>query len=164
MRSALKSEGQAAGGRRTFVHERRRGSDRRALTWRTFVQGSVTPRRRGGRRTHETPLIDWHEPHLMFLAVTILLLSVADAFLTLTLIARGATEANPLLAVVLAHYPRAFAAVKMTFTGVGVTFLVVMSRVRVFRLIRISAIMNWCLLAYVALIGYEAWLLHQTTM
>jgi len=145
--------------------ERRRQTDRRTVTWRTFVQGSLTPRRRNGRRGDEAEaLIDWHEPHLMFLAVGILLLSTADAFLTITLIARGAEEANPLLAVILEHYPRAFAAVKMGLTCVGVVVLVAASRARLFRVIRISTIIHWCMLGYVALIVYEAWLLRATTM
>jgi len=143
--------------------ERRRRGDRRSVSWRTFVQGSLTPRRRGGRRDDEAEaLVDWHEPHLMFLAVAILLLSTADAFLTITLIARGAEEANPLLAFVLEHYPRAFASVKMALTSLGVVVLVAASRARVFRVIRISAVIHWCMLGYVALIFYEAWLLRAT--
>jgi hypothetical protein len=54
--------------------------------------------------------IDWHEPYLLFLAMTILLLSVADAFLTITLIMGGAQEANPLLAFILDEHPEWFAA------------------------------------------------------
>lgn len=143
--------------------ERRHGGDRRSVSWRTFVQGSFTPRRRTGRRASEAQaLIDWHEPHLLFLAIMILLLSVADAFLTLTLIARGASEANPFLALILERYPEMFASIKMGLTGIGVVMLVAMSRMHVFRVIRISAIIHWCMLVYVALIGYEAWLLKLT--
>lgn len=141
--------------------ERRRPSDRRRLGWRTFVQGSLTPRRRANRREEDGhTLIDWHEPYLFFLAVTILLLSVADAFLTLTLLAHGATEANPLLAFVLERFPKAFAAVKMTLTGVSIVLLVALARMKVFRVIRVSQIIHWCMLAYVALIIYEAWLIR----
>jgi hypothetical protein len=137
--------------------ERRQRPDRRRLTWRTFVQGSLTPRRRGNRRSAEGhSLIDWHEPHLLFLAIMILLLSVTDAFLTLTLLARGATEANPLLALVLEHFPQYFAAVKMSLTGIGIVVLVALARARVFRVVRISLIIHWCMLGYLALILYEA--------
>ena len=82
------------------VIERCAVSDRRRLSLRTFVQSGLTPRRRGGRRDGEHEhLIDWHEPDLLFLALAILLLSVTDAFFTLTLMTRGAEEANPLLAL-----------------------------------------------------------------
>jgi hypothetical protein len=142
--------------------ERRIGRDRRQLDIRSFVQGSLTPRRRGNRRgTESRAVIDWHEPHLLFLSIMILLLSVTDAFLTVTLLARGAHEANPFMALILDRYPALFAAVKMGLTGVGVVVLVAMAQARVFRVIRISAIIHWCMLGYVLLISYEAWLLRQ---
>ena len=145
-----------------LIAERRLGVDRRRLTLRTFVHGGLTPRRRGARRTHERDLlIDWHEPHLLFLSLTILLLSIADAFLTLTLLTIGAREANPFLAFVLAAHPKLFAALKMGLTGTGVLVMVAMARARIFRLIRVSTIMHWVLLAYVVLIGYEWWLLRS---
>ena len=140
--------------------DRRQRADRRNLSWRTFVHGSIQPRRRGHRRRGEADsLVDWHEPHLLFLAVAILLLSVTDAFLTLTLLARGAEEANPVMAFLLEETPRLFATVKLALTGAGIVVLVALARARVFRVIRISNIMHWCLIGYLALIVYEAWLL-----
>jgi hypothetical protein len=127
----------------------------------SFLRGGLTPRRRGGRRADEQHLpIDWHEPYLLALSVTILLLSVADAFLTLTLIMGGATEANPLLAFVLRDHPHLFAIVKMTLTGLGVLVLVALARTRVFRIMRAGVVLQGVFVAYVALIGYEWWLLH----
>jgi Domain of unknown function (DUF5658) len=141
--------------------DRRLAPDRRQTTLRTFVQGGLTPRRRGGRRSHERDaLIDWHEPHLLFLALAILLLSVADAFLTLTLITEGANEANPILAFVLDGHPKFFATLKIGLTGTGILVLVALARARVFRIVRVGTVMHWLLLAYVALIGYEWWLLR----
>lgn len=140
----------------------RRHNDRRRLGWRTFLQGSVTPRRRANRRGDGAEgLLDWHEPHLLFLAIMILLMSVVDAFLTLTLINGGAEEANPIMAYLLERTPRLFAAAKMALTGGGIIVLVALARARVFRVIRISAIIHWCMLGYVVLLIYEAWLLRQ---
>jgi hypothetical protein len=140
----------------------RRRIDRRALSWRTVLQGSINPRRRDNRRDDEHEgLLDWHEPHLMFLAVTILLLSVADAFLTLKLISHGASEANPVMAYLLRETPSLFATVKMALTGAGLVVLVALARTRVFRVIRISIIIHWCMLGYLLLIAYEAWLLNR---
>jgi hypothetical protein len=104
--------------------------------------------------------IDWHEPYLLFLALTILLLSVADAFLTITLIMGGAQEANPLLAYVLRDRPEWFAAIKMGLTGGGVLVLVAMARSRLFRVMRVGSILQGLFVAYVALIAYEWWLLR----
>jgi hypothetical protein len=142
--------------------ERRVSRDRRRMSWRTFLQGGLTPRRRGGRRDddHEE-LVDWHEPHLLFLSLTILLLSVADAFFTLTLLTLGAAEANPFLRFILEEHPKLFAIVKMGFTGGGVLVLVAVARTRVFSVIRVSTIMHWLLLGYAALIFYE-WSLLNT--
>jgi hypothetical protein len=142
--------------------DRRKTPDRRQMSLRTFIQGGLNPRRRRGRRQSDAHfLVDWHEPHLLFLAVAILLLSVADAFMTLTLLTRGAVEANPFLDYVLRSHPEIFAAAKMALTGFGVLVLVALGRARVFRIIRVSAIMHWFMLGYAALIGYEWWLLHS---
>jgi Domain of unknown function (DUF5658) len=141
--------------------ERRSGYDRRALSLRTFFQGGLTPRRRSSRRHGEGhALVDWHEPHLLLLSVMILLLSVTDAFLTLTLMTHGATEANPLLAYVLTFFPELFAGVKLFLTGASILVLVALARARVFRIIRVTAIMHSCLAFYLALICYEWWMLR----
>lgn len=146
-----------------MIPDRRHGYDRRRLTLGTFIRGGLTPRRRASRRdTESNALVDWHEPHLLFLSIMILLLSVTDAFLTLTLLTRGAHEANPFLAFLLDRHPEMFASVKMALTGAGVLVLVAMARATVFRIIRVSTIMHCCLGAYVALIAYEWWLLGKT--
>ena len=139
----------------------RRIDDRRRLTLRTFFQSGLTPRRRGGRRSedHES-LVDWHEPELLFLALSILLLSVTDAFFTLTLLTNGANEANPIIEYVLVNHPGYFAAIKMILTGGGVLILVAMARARVFRVVRVKHILQCFLAAYVVLICYEVWMLR----
>jgi hypothetical protein len=144
-----------------FVERRALGADRRRTTLRSFVQGGFTPRRRSGRRAGEHHLpIDWHEPYLLFLSVTILLLSVLDAFLTVTLLTVGATEANPVMAFVLNEHPHLFALVKMAFTSVGVLVLVAVARARLFRVMKVGAVLQGLFVAYVALIAYEWWLLR----
>lgn len=142
--------------------DRRQGSDRRRTSLGTFVRGSLTPRRRSGRRVGEHHLpIDWHEPWLLFVSLMILLSSVADAFLTLTLIMNGATEVNPFMAVVLRDYPELFAVVKMGLTSAGVLVLVAVARARLFRVMRVGAVLQGFFVAYVALIAYEWWLLRE---
>jgi hypothetical protein len=141
--------------------ERRMGPDRRRTTLGTFLRGGVTPRRRSGRRAGEQHLpIDWHEPYLLFLSVMILLLSVVDAFLTVTLITGGAQEVNPLLEFILRVRPELFAAIKMGLTGAGVLVLVAVARARLFRVMRVGMVLQGIFVAYVALIAYEWWLLR----
>jgi hypothetical protein len=145
-----------------MLRERRySGDDRRRTTLRTFLQSGFTPRRRGGRRAGEQYLpIDWHEPYLLFLALTILLLNVADAFLTLTLLTIGAREANPIIAFVLEQHPKLFAVTKIGLTSVGVLVLVAVARARIFNVMRAGTLLHGVLVGYAALIAYEWWLLR----
>ena len=141
--------------------ERRDVGDRRQFTLWTIIQGSLTPRRRAGRRDDEHEgLIDWHEPDLLFLALTIVLLSVTDAFFTLTLLTNGAVEANPILAYILDNFPGYFAVLKMTLTGIGVLVLVALARARVFKIVRVRTVLQGFFAGYVLLVGYELWLLR----
>jgi len=143
------------------VERRHRGPERRHLTLHSFLKGGISPRRRGGRRADEQHLpIDWHEPYLLFLSMMILLLSVADAFLTITLIMAGAQEVNPLLAFVLDEHPELFAVLKMGLTGSGVLVLVAVARARLFQIMRVGLLLQCVFVAYVALIAYEWWLLR----
>lgn len=104
--------------------------------------------------------IDWHEPYLLFLSLMILLLSVADAFLTITLIMAGAEEANPFLEFILRDHPELFAVLKMGLTGSGVLVLVAVARARLFRVLRVGVVLQGVFVAYVALIAYEWWLIR----
>jgi hypothetical protein len=147
----------------TAESNRRQGWERRRTTWRTFALGAVHARRRDGRRGEDAHhFVDWHEAYLLVPVVSILLLSVADAFLTLKLLSLGGSEINPIMAWLLETNMHWFAAVKMTLTGLGVLVLVAVGRARVFRLVRVVNILHWFFAAYVALIGYEWLLLNQT--
>lgn len=134
-------------------------TDRRALTLRTLIASGFSPRRRGGRRATDKELpVDFHEPRLLVPAIAMLLLSIADGFLTVMLMTDGAEEANPLLAFVLHEHPRLFAAVKMGLTGLGALLLVALARARVFRLVPVSLCLYGLVAAYFALVAYETWL------
>jgi hypothetical protein len=145
-----------------FVERRISETDRRALTWRTFLASGFKPRRRGGRRAgdHAAP-VDFHEPDLLVLATVMLVSSVCDAFLTVRLMAGGAFETNPLLAFVLSEHPRLFALTKMTLTGIGVVLLVALARAKVFKLVRAKLFFQLLVAAYVLLVAYEAWLVRS---
>ena len=134
------------------------------MTLRTLLASGFSPRRRTGRRAgdHESP-VDFHDPRLLVPVIAILLLSIADAFLTVTLINHGAYEANPLLAFVLEAHPRSFAVVKMGLTSIGAVVLVLLARARVFKLVRASQFLYGLAALYFALIGYEAWLVASFT-
>jgi hypothetical protein len=140
--------------------ERRERVERREFTLGTILRGSVRARRRGDRRNDDLYHVDWHEPDLLLISVTIVLLSVIDAFFTVTLLRHGATEVNPFMKFLLDEHPGLFALVKLGLTGGGVLVLVAMARAHLFRVVRVKTVLHWCLLSYVALFGYEMWLLR----
>ena len=89
------------------------------------------------------------------MSIGILLLSVADAFLTVTLLAGGAVEVNPIMAAVVYQSVALFAAVKMAMTGIGVMLMVMLARYRLMRVLRVDVVMYALLIGYLVLLKYE---------
>ena len=139
-----------------FASERR-VDDRRRFTWRTVALGFARPRRRMTRRAADfgVDFVDWHHPWLFFLAVGTMLLSCADAFLTLILISGGMIEANPVMAAAMNVSTGWFVASKMALTGTGILMLVALSRTRFLNLIRTGLILTCFFSFYCCLICYE---------
>ncbi len=129
---------------------------------RSLLVGNVNPRRRGPRRARDGSIAatDWHEPRWLAVALVILLLSVADALLTLTLVQHGALEANPIMAAFLSRDADHFVAVKIGLTAGGVVLLTLVAKVRAFGRLPVSVILYTVLTAYAGLIAYEVWLLR----
>lgn len=139
--------------------DRREIRQRRRRTWYSLLFGNFKPRRRHPRRFDESHFaaVDWHDRRWLFVASAILLLSALDAVLTLGLLERGATEANPLMALLVADHEH-FAAWKLGLTGMGVVMLTLVARLRAFGRLPVSLILYAVLVLYGALIGYECWL------
>jgi uncharacterized protein DUF5658 len=142
--------------------DRRRPADRRNRTLRALIHGSFRPRRKGARRDGEHGLAttDWHHPQWLAVAMLTLLMCVADALLTITLLQRGAYEANPLMELLVHDSPLAFALVKFSLTAGGIVVLILLARARLFGRISVALVLYGVLFAYAALIGYEVWLLN----
>jgi stage V sporulation protein SpoVS len=155
----------SAGGMAAAAPDERRGRpDRRKRVWWSVFYGSFKPRRRQPpRRLDESRYhsLDWHSSHLLAVSIGILLLSVADAFMTVTLLAGGAIEVNPIMAAVIEQSAAVFAVVKMVLTGAGVMLLVVLARYRFMRLVRVDMAMYVLLAGYLALLSYEFWMLKD---
>lgn len=98
------------------------------------------------------------------MSLLILLLSCADAFLTLTLIHLGASELNPIMEpLVLGTSARSFALCKLCLTAAGVITLTLLARMRAFGRLPIGWLLYGALGVYVVLIVYEIWLLKRMT-
>ena len=145
-----------------LARERRARFERRRRVWWSVCYGSFNPRRRTpSRRLDDSRFrsLDWYDAHLLAAAIGIVLLSVVDAFLTLTLLQSGADEVNPVMAALVYRSTAAFAALKMAMTSVSVVMLVFLARYRFMRVIRVQAVMYLVLIAYAGLISYEVWML-----
>jgi len=143
-------------------HERRDRAERRHRVWWSALYGSFNPRRRSSpRRLGDSSFhaLDWHSPHLLAVALGIVLLSVVDAFLTLALLQGGAIEVNPIMAVLIYRSVAMFATLKMGMTGAGVILMVFLAHYRFMRLLRVEWALYGVLLGYAGLIGYEIWML-----
>jgi Domain of unknown function (DUF5658) len=112
---------------------------------------------------HNLPVVDWHESHLLAIAICILLLSCADAFLTLNLLFVGAEEVNPFMAALVYHNIAVFTGVKMGLTGAGVVLLVALSRLRLFGGIKVVQALYATLVIYVILVLYELMMFASLT-
>lgn len=137
--------------------ERRAADERREFTWRTVFFGFTRSRRHSPRRGKDSGVIflDWHHPWLFFLAVGIMLLSCADAFLTLTLMQHGMIEANPVMAAMIGKSTATFAASKMLMTGVGILAIVYLAKARFLNRFRCGLILTVAFSGYACLVCFE---------
>jgi hypothetical protein len=115
--------------------DRRNAPDRRKRTLYSLFYGSFKPRRRNARRVDARSLrdLDWHHPQWLAVAILIVLLSCLDAGLTLTLIAHGAYEVNPIMAPIVGGSALVFTLVKVGLTAGGVVLLILAARMRAAR-------------------------------
>ena len=143
--------------------DRRLRTERRRLTLWSVLYGGFRPRRRHARRSFETglPILDWHESHLLVVSIAILLLCVADAWLTVMLIMAGGSELNPLMDKLLSVDVMLFHAAKIALTGFGIAVLVLLSKRRLFGRIRVVQSLYAVLVAYILLVTYELFILSS---
>jgi len=139
------------------VAERRAADQRREFTWRTVFFGFTRSRRHSPRRGEDSGVIflDWHHPWLFFLAVGIMLLSCADAFLTLSLMQHGMIEANPVMAGMLDQGGAAFAVSKVVMTGTSILILVFLAKARFMNRFRTGLFLTFFFSVYCCLVCYE---------
>jgi hypothetical protein len=142
--------------------ERRAQEDRRLHSLRTLTYCFAQPgRRRTARRAGDNYYLDWYDPRLVFAGVGIMLLSTADASLTLMLMSHGANEVNALMAQMMEISIPLFAVVKMAITGAGVLFLLTHAHFHILKLTTGRQAIYAVLGIYTMLISYELFLLAR---
>ena len=144
--------------------DRRQGPDRRRHTWRTVtycgLHGRGRPRH--ARRYDSNYYLDHYDQRLVFTGVLVLLMSCVDAMLTLTLLKRGAFEANYLMVQLLSIGEEAFVVTKITITAACVLFLLMHAHFRVLRITNGKRMLHFAAGVYGLLIGWEFLLLGIT--
>ena len=144
------------------MSERRLGNDRRIqeipFSRRLFFRGMRTSVRRVDERDRIV-IFDRYRPSLVFLALTVMGLSLLDAVLTLTLIAQGAQELNPVMRYYLTHGPRVFLLVKYGMTALSVLIIVVAYETITTRYRLCAGILPICAATFGGVVIWELYLL-----
>lgn len=137
--------------------EQRVDDDRRKFSWRTVFFGFTRSRRHNHRRTvdEEVIFLDWHHPWLFFLATGTMLLSCADAFLTLQLIDLGMIEANPVMQAVMEQSTALFTSTKLALTAFGILVLVFLAKSHFLNRLRTGIFLTVFFSFYACLVCYE---------
>jgi len=139
------------------VLEQRSSAERRQFSWRTVLYGFALSRRHVHRREVDDEIIflDWHHPWLFFLATGTMLLSCADAFLTLQLINLGMIEANPVMHAVMSQSTLLFTSTKLAMTAFGILVLVFLAKVHFMNRFRTGLFLTTFFSFYACLVCYE---------
>ena len=147
----------------TVIADQRTELDRRQFSWRTVAYGFLRSRRHVHRRVSDEEVIflDWHHPWLFFLATGTMLLSCADAFLTLILLSKGAVELNIFMDILIQKDIQLFTIVKMAVTGTALIVLVMHFNFRVYRIIAVRYVIYAFVPLYMLLVAHEINLLYR---
>jgi hypothetical protein len=121
-------------------------------------------RRRNARRKadkHDYVLVDQYSSRLLIPIVLVLVLSLADGFLTLYLIEHGAEEQNPVMDLLLRWGPWEFILIKFLLTCFGIICLCISGNMYI-RPLGLPVKMLFPVLAilFSAVIGWQLFLIH----
>ena len=116
-------------------------------------------RRRQARREGHNYYLDWYDPALVFTGLAVLLMSSLDALFTLTLLSKGAYEANYFMAQLLELSIEVFVWSKVAITVAGVMFLLMHANFQVLGITSGKRMLQFMVPVYGLLIVYELVLL-----
>ena len=148
----------------TAIADRREMFDRRVHSWRTLTYCGLKGRgrRRYARRDDFNYYLDWYDPRLVFTGIAILVMSCLDAAFTLTLLDKGAYEANYFMARLMSASDELFVSVKLACTAFGIIFLMMHAHFQIWRITSGKRLLQTAVAMYGLLIGYELVLLAAT--
>lgn len=136
--------------------DRRVLPDRRERHVGAFLYQFTHQRRRHDRRCVASACyVDIHEPLLLLITLTALLLCIIDSYNTLLLLDLGGVEINPLMRELLDRDATLFFGVKYFITAFCLMILVVHKRFLVFKVVSGYHIIVAVIFGYTILIGYQ---------
>ena len=149
----------------TIVLSNRSGKDRRnrsGFNIRSFLFGGKRKTIRREEDKQRIFYLDHYSSWLFIIIVSILILCVIDAFLTLFLLNHGAYETNPVMAFFLKFGPLTFFISKYLLTTIPVICLL-MFRNTVVRVIKLSArsVLYVIVVIHLAVVGWELYLISN---
>ena len=151
-----------------FNLDRRSGRDRRSGKRFQFVKQLITGKRANARRSSDQNRVvyfDRYKPNLFRVTVAILVLSVADAILTVNLIGLGAIEINPVMDYYLTLGPHTFLAVKYVLTSLSVFILVIYSNSTLKNgRFPIRSFFPWIITALASVVVWEIYLMIKVAL
>ncbi len=141
--------------------ERRQQAERRVYTLTSMYRCLVSPRRTCGRRASDRrfAVLDTFDAGVVTLVILLTVFSILDAAFTLTLIARGGEELNPVMNYFLTLGTLPFMLAKMLLTTIPGLVLVASSNVAVFSRLRCRSLLAAMVGMYAGLMLYEILLL-----
>jgi hypothetical protein len=146
-----------------FNLDRRSGKDRRNRSTFDVIKPLISGNRELARRSNDRNRIvyfDRYSLSSLWFIITILILSVLDAFLTVILIRSGAVELNPVMAYYLNIGPQTFMIVKYALTSLSVFILLVYGSVALRGgLIKIRSFFPLIITAFASVVVWEIYLI-----
>ena len=142
--------------------DRRSGQDRRQDHIPFFKLLFFSGKRKKLRRTEDSrhiTVFDTYHPNLLFSILTVLVLSLLDATLTLILIERGAVELNPVMKYYLTLGPTVFVMVKYGITALALLIILLIHAIISTRYRIGSFMLPFCGMVFGSVVIWELYLL-----
>ena len=142
--------------------DRREHSDRRKSPTRPFSKYIFKGKRRHARRLEEDQnyYVDRYDAKYLALVLSILLLCVCDAYLTLKIIHYGGKELNPLMIKFLDKFPEISLSVKYVITAISLVILLIHKNFILFGKVKAYFFLYIIFALYFLLVFYEVYFFY----
>jgi len=162
----MKTSASQTSGAQQVLQDRRSSEERRRYSLRTLYCCLRAPRRSHGRRSADRrfPLLDTFDSGSVSCVLLLMIFSILDAVFTLSLLARGGSELNPVMNYFLGFGTGYFMSVKMLLTALPALLLISTGNLLLFQRIRVHSLLSALVGGYAGLLIYEVALLLASSL